>query len=64
MPVPAGFTRLCKESEAGQGLVAALLCLEVVSCTVAVVGLIVEKTMTKKRSERYATKSEKGMDMS
>jgi hypothetical protein len=64
MPIPAGFKRLCEESEAGQGLVAALLGLAIVSCAVAVVGLFVEKSMTKKRSKRYAVKNEKAVDMS
>ena len=64
MPIPAGFTRLCKESEVGQGLVAALLGLGVVSCVVAVVGLVVEKSMIKKRNERYAVKGEKAGGMS
>jgi hypothetical protein len=64
MPIPAGFKRLCEESKAGQGLVATLLALQVVSCAVAVLGLFVEKSMTKKRSQRYATKEEKGINMS
>ncbi len=64
MPIPAGFTRICKESKVGQGLVAALLGLAVVSCAVAVVGLVVEKNMIKKRNERYAVKGEKAGDMS
>ena len=64
MPVPAGFERICKESETSQGLVAALLALEVVSCAAAVVGLVVEKNMTKKRGERSAIQREKAVDMS
>lgn len=64
MPIPAGFKRLCKESEVSQGLVAALLALEVVSCAVAVVGLVLEKNMTKKRDQRYVTKREKDMELS
>ncbi|KAJ9606011.1 hypothetical protein H2200_009860 [Cladophialophora chaetospira] len=64
MPIPAGFKRLCKESEVGQGFVAVLLALGVVSCAVAVVGLVLEKNMIKKRSERYAVKDEKTVDMS
>ena len=63
MPVPAGFTRLCKESEVGQGLVGALLALEAVSCAVAAVGLVVEKKMIKRRQQRYAVKEGKA-DMS
>ncbi|EXJ61763.1 hypothetical protein A1O7_02193 [Cladophialophora yegresii CBS 114405] len=64
VPIPAGFNRLCQESEVGQGLVATLLALKVVSCAVAVVGLIVERNMTKKRNERYAVHGEKAIDMS
>jgi hypothetical protein len=63
IPIPAGFKRLCQESEVSQGLVAALLGLEVVSCAVAVVGLVVERNMMKKRNQRYAVKGEKAISM-
>jgi hypothetical protein len=63
MPVPAGFTRVCQESEVGQGLVALLLGLSVVGCVLGFVGLLVEKKMIRKREQRYATKDEK-VDMS
>jgi hypothetical protein len=59
MPVPAGFKRLCKESEAGTGLMIAVLVLEVVSCAVGVFGVWLEKKMGRARRARYAD-GEKG----
>jgi len=63
MPIPAGFKRLCKESETGTGLLGALLALEVVGIAVAGVGLVVERKMQRKREMRYVVKEGKG-DMS
>ena len=63
MPIPAGFKQLCEESKAGQGLVAALFALEAVSCVLAIVGLALERDITKKRNQRYAVKDEKVMSM-
>lgn len=62
MPIPAGFQRLCKESEVGIGLMIALLVLEFVNCTIAGAGILLEKKMVKAREERYASveKAESG----
>ncbi|KIW31158.1 uncharacterized protein PV07_02827 [Cladophialophora immunda] len=59
IPIPAGFKRLCKESEVSQGLIAALLALEAVNVGVAVVGVLLERNMANRRTQRYAEKSEK-----
>ncbi|KAH0837569.1 hypothetical protein FOPE_05162 [Fonsecaea pedrosoi] len=59
IPIPAGFKRLCMESEVSQGLIAGLLVLEAASVGVAVVGVLLERSMAKKRMQRYAEKGEK-----
>ncbi|OAP64415.1 hypothetical protein AYL99_00387 [Fonsecaea erecta] len=59
MPIPAGFKRLCMESEVSQGLMALLLALEVLNVGVAVVGVLLERSMTNRRTQRYAEKNER-----
>lgn len=54
MPIPAGFKRLCKESQVGVGLLVAVMVLEAVSCVVGGVGIVLERRMAKARSARYA----------
>ncbi len=54
MPIPAGFKRLCKESEVSQGLVALLLGIEVLGVVVGVIGFSVERKMKAKREARYS----------
>ncbi|KIX07304.1 uncharacterized protein Z518_01957 [Rhinocladiella mackenziei CBS 650.93] len=54
MPIPAGFKRLCTESQVSVGLMIAVLALEVASCAVAVMGCYLEKKVGKARKERYA----------
>ncbi|KIY02473.1 uncharacterized protein Z520_02612 [Fonsecaea multimorphosa CBS 102226] len=59
IPIPAGFKRLCMESEVSQGLIAGLLALEAVSMGVAVVGILLERSMTNRRMQRYAEQNER-----
>ncbi|KIW18804.1 hypothetical protein PV08_03093 [Exophiala spinifera] len=54
VPVPAGFKRLCKESQVGVGLMATVMVLEAVSCAVAGAGILLEKRIAKARKARYA----------
>lgn len=53
---PGGFGRICLESEAAFGLTVALLCLEVVSCVVAGVGIWLERRIAKIRNDRQNEK--------
>lgn len=53
MTIPAGFQRLCNESQVSVGLVVALLVLEVVGCAVAGVGMLLERKMAEARRNRY-----------
>ncbi|KAK5554997.1 hypothetical protein LTR46_007201 [Exophiala xenobiotica] len=54
VPVPAGFKRLCMESQVGVGFMVAVLVLEVVSCAVGGAGILLETKMAKARKARYA----------
>ena len=55
MTIPAGFKRLCAESEVSVGFMIALLVLELAGCTVAGFGILLERNMSKARQERYAS---------
>lgn len=55
MTVPAGFKRLCDESEVSVGLMIALLILELIGCGVAVAGILLERNMVKARRDRYSS---------
>jgi hypothetical protein len=54
MTIPAGFKRLCDESEVSVGLMIALLVLEVLGCAVAGVGILLERRMAEARRNRYS----------
>jgi len=54
MTIPAGFKRLCNESEVSAGLVVALLVLEVFGCAIAGVGMLLERRMAEARRNRYS----------
>ncbi|EXJ66267.1 uncharacterized protein A1O5_10419 [Cladophialophora psammophila CBS 110553] len=56
IPVPAGFKRLCMETEVSQGLIAGLMALEAVNVGVAAVGVWLERRITSRRTQRYAKK--------
>ncbi|EXJ95075.1 hypothetical protein A1O1_00193 [Capronia coronata CBS 617.96] len=59
VPIPAGFKRLCMESQVGTGLMIAVLVLEAASSGIAGMGILLEKRMAIARRERYAN-DEKG----
>ncbi|KAI1620494.1 hypothetical protein EDD37DRAFT_153353 [Exophiala viscosa] len=54
VPIPAGFKRLCMESKVSLGLIVAVFVLEVASCVVGGVGMMLEKKMHDARKARYA----------
>ncbi len=54
VPVPAGFERLCMESQVAVGFMVAVLVLELVSCAVGGAGILLENKMAKARKARYA----------
>lgn len=60
IPIPAGFKRLCMESQVSVGLVVALLVLEAFSCAIAGMGIFLEKKMSKARKQRYADGEKSG----
>lgn len=54
IPIPAGFKRLCMESQVSLGLMIAVLVLEVACCAVGGAGMLLEKQMETARKARYA----------
>lgn len=59
MTVPAGFKRLCSESEVSTGLMIALLILEFVGCAISATGIALESKIVKARRLRYSAGNER-----